>query len=166
MKGLSSKETEIIANLEFTKGYYFTRDDIKRFFSSDNQIRHTIDKLMQKGRIIKLNRNKYYLVPIRARTGVWTDHPFIIADEIFNGKDYFIGGWAAANYWDLTEQLPMRIDIWTTKKEGTKKVMGVVYKYHRTTKNRLLAAVTKYVDNHPFRVLNKEKTKQWLQLRT
>ena len=71
-----------------------------------------------KERIIKINRQKYYLIPIRARTGKWTDNPHVVADEIFDGKSYFIGGWAAANYWKLTDQIPMQFDIWTTKRQG------------------------------------------------
>ena len=91
MKGLSKKEIEIVSDLEFRKKYYFTNKDIAKFFKNETERRNIIYNLKKKGRIIKINRSKYYLIPIKARSGKWQDHPFIAIDEICNGKDYFIG---------------------------------------------------------------------------
>src|SRR3989338_7615917 len=106
MEGLSKKETEVIAQLEFDENYYFTRENIKHHFEKESQMRHTIHKLLKKQIIVTLNKNKYYLIPIKARKGKWADDSFIIADEVCNGKNYFIGGWAAAQFWKLTDQIP------------------------------------------------------------
>lgn len=165
MKNLSKKEIEVISDLEFKKKYYFTKEDIKKHFDKKEQITKLIYHLKRKERIIKLNKNKYFLVPIKARTGKWTDNPYIIADEIFNGEDYFVGGWAAANYWKLTDQIPMQYDIWTTKRQGKTKILGVRFVFHRTTQKRIEEASSQKVENHTFRILNKEKTKKWIKLR-
>src|SRR3989344_1746180 len=117
--GLSKKEVEIISWLEFYQKYFFTSKDISSFFKNKNQRYNAIKSLLKKKRIIKLSREKYYLVPIRAKSGSWVENPFIIADEIFNGEKYFVGGFAAANYWKLSEQIPMQIDVYTTKRQGT-----------------------------------------------
>ena len=167
MEGLSKKELEIVAYLEFEKTYFFTRKDISRFFSSYNQTRHTLHKLIKKGRIISLNRNKYYLVPIKAKSGKWSEDSFLIVDEVMNGKDYFIGGWAAANYWRLTDQIPMKIEVYTTKRNGTKKYLSTAIIFRRTTKERIKkVAVTNETSNHQFKILNKEESKKWLKSRT
>lgn len=121
--------------------------------------------LRKKGRIIKLNKNKYFLVPIKARTGKWTDHPLIIADEICNGKDYYIAGWYAAYYWKLTDQIPMQVDIFTTKRQGRKKILNKRFIFHRTTKKRIQKAVTREIENHPLKIMNKENIKKWLKSR-
>src|SRR3989344_6265650 len=92
IKSLSQKEVEIIAWLEFYQKYFFTIKDIEHFFRDKSQRYNTIKNLLKKKRIVKLNQEKYYLVPIKARTGGWVEDPFILTDEIFNGKDYFIGG--------------------------------------------------------------------------
>lgn len=165
MEGLSKKETVIIAELEYEEKYYFTRDDIKSHFEKDSQLRHTIHKLLEKKRIISLNKNKYYLVPIKAKKGKWADDPFIIADEIFNAGDYFIGGWAAANYWRLTDQIPMKIEIYTTKRQGTYKILNTIFIFRRTTQKRLKQAITKKRRGHRFKILNKKETARWLKLR-
>src|SRR3989339_572967 len=58
MKGLSNKEMEVVSYLEFEKKYFFTRDDLTKYLASYNQMRHTLNKLIQKGRVISLGRSK------------------------------------------------------------------------------------------------------------
>ncbi len=165
MKGLSDKEMEIVSYLEFEKRYFFTREDIASFLPSYNQMRHTLHKLIKKGRGISLNRNKYYLVPIKAKSGKWSEDPFILIDEVMNGKDYFIGGWASANYWKLTEQIPMKIEVFTTKRQGIKKYLGTTIIFKRTTLKRINAAVIQEINGHTFRMQSKEESKKWLTKR-
>src|SRR3989338_164732 len=102
MKGLSKKEVEIVSWLEFNKKYFFATAYIARFSRDKTQRYNIIKNLLKKRRIAKLNREKYYLVPIKAKSGSWSEHPFIIADESCDGAGYFIGGWSAAKYWKLT----------------------------------------------------------------
>jgi len=165
MKGLSKKEIELISELEFNKKYYFKREDIAHHFKKRSQLNHTIHKLLQKKRIISLNRNKYYLIPIKAKRGKWADNPFIIADEIFDGKDYFIGGWAAANYWQLTDQIPMKIEVYTTRRQGKYNILNTSFIFRRTTKKRTKSAVIKKIANLCFRIQSKKDTKRWIKSR-
>lgn len=155
----------IISNLEFKKKNYFTREDIKKHFENRIQMKNTIHQLLKKGRIVKLNKTKYFLVPIKARTGKWSDDPFLIADEMFDGKGYFIGGWTAANYWRLTDQVPMKIEIWTTKRSGKIEILNTKFIFHKTTKRRVDEAVTDHIDKHEFKILSKENAKKWLKSR-
>ena len=166
MDGLSKKEIEVISDLEFSKKYYFTRDDIKHHFKKRDQINHTIHKLISKKRIISLNRNKYYLIPIKAKTGKWIDDPFIQADEMFDGNNYFIGGWAAANYWGFTDQIPMKIELYTTKRQGHCKILSNEFIFKRTTKNRIERSVTEKIGEHQFNIESKEESKKWMDGRT
>lgn len=162
MKGLSKKETEMIAELEYEEKYYFRREDISHHFQKDSQMRHTLHKLLLKKRIISLNKNKYYLIPIKAKNGKWADDAFRMADEICDSKEYFIGGWAAANYWKHTDQIPMKIEIFTTKRQGMCKILNNMYIFRRTTHKRLKEAVTRKRRGHKFKVLNKEASQKWL----
>jgi len=165
MKGLSDKEMEIVSFLEFEQKYFFTRKDITKFFSTENQIRHTIHKLLKKKRIISLNKHKYYLIPIKAKTGRWYEQSFILADEIMDGKEYFIGGWAAAHYWRITDQVPMKIEVHTTRRQGIQKFLTATIIFRRTTKKRLTRAITRKINHHQFLVLNKKETQEWMRLR-
>lgn len=165
MEGLSKKETHVIAELEFNKQHYFTREDISHHFEKESSLRHTIHKLLKKERIISLNKNKYYLVPIKAKSGKWADDSFIIADEAMDGKDYFIGGWAAANYWRLTDQIPAKIEVYSLKRFGKKKLINASFIFRKTSEKRLKEAVTKKRGGHSFRILNKKESKKWLSKR-
>jgi len=166
MKGLSKREVKVIAWLEFNNKYFFEISDIKRFFKKKTQIYDFIKRLVRKKRIIKINRNKYYLVPIKAVRGGWAEHPFIIADEICNSKDYFIGGWSAANYWGLTEQIPFITSVYTTRRQGTVKILSATLEFHRTTKKRVeQRSVVQKIQDHEFRIISKEESRKWLRSR-
>ena len=165
MKGISNQEIKTIAELEFYQKYYFTKDDIIHHFDNPKEIKDFIYHLKKKGRIIKVNRSKYYLVPIKAKSGKWSDDSFIIADQICDGKDYFIGGWAAANYWHLTEQVPMRIDVYTTRRQGKVKILSNSFVFHRTSKKRTSGAVTQKIGNRVFKIMPKKVVAEWMNSR-
>ncbi|MFH1209983.1 MAG: hypothetical protein V1663_04305 [archaeon] len=165
MEGLSKKEIKVISELEFRRLYYFTIEDIKDLFENKRQMINTVYTLRKKGRIINLNKNKYFLVPIKSRTGKWTDNPIIIADEICDSKDYFIGGWYAAYFWKLTDQIPMQIDIYTTRRQGKVNLLNKRFVFHRTTKKRIGKSITKNIQGHSLRIQNKRETKKWMKSR-
>lgn len=162
---LSKKEVEIISDLEFNQKYYFTKKDIKHHFDSESKLNYTIHRLIKKHRIVKLNRNKYYLIPIKAKSGSWVQDSFILADEMFNGMQYYIGGWAAANFWGLTEQVPMKIEVFTNKRNGSKKILYTEFIFKKTTQKRIDNAVTRKIKGHPFKILRKKDTEEWLRSR-
>src|SRR3989344_5377069 len=88
--GLSQREVEIIAWLEFYQKYFFKSNNIKKFFTNKNTLYRGIQKLLTKKRKIKLNQNKYYLVTIKARSGLWSKLDFIVIDEICSSGEYYI----------------------------------------------------------------------------
>jgi len=102
------------------------------------------------------------LVPIKARYGTWTDHPLIVANEIMDGEKYYIGGWYAAYYWKLTDQVPMQVDIYTTRRQGKTNILNTRFVFHRTTKKNIKKAVTKKIGEHNFRIMSKENSKKWM----
>ena len=165
IKALSQKEVEIIAWLEFYQKYFFIIKDIEQFFKNKSQRYNTIKNLLKKKRIVKLNKEKYYLIPIKARTGGWAEDPFILADEIFNGKNYFIGGWSAANYWSFSDQIPFSIEVFTTKRQGKKTILNTKFIFRRTTPEKIDKAVIRKINKHTFLIMNKMQMKKWMKLR-
>jgi predicted transcriptional regulator of viral defense system len=163
MSGLSKKEIEIISMLELNEKFFFTRDDIRRFFKNDNEMNVYIHRLIKKGRIIKLNKTKYYLIPIRAFRGHWSEHPFIVIDEIFNGKDYYISGMAAAHYWGLIEQIPTQIEVRCTKKQGIKKIFNFTIIFKRVRSLSAKDFVKRKIKGHSFLIASKRKVEEWLK---
>ena len=162
-KGLSKTELKIISKLEFEGKYYFTHNDIANLFENKRQIINTLHTLSKKKRILRLSKNKYFLVPIKAVSGKWTDNPLILTDEMLNSRDYFIGGWYAAYYWQLTNQVPMQVDIYTTKRQGKATIMNKRFVFHRTTPKNLQKSVIQKIEKHTFRILGEDETKKWIK---
>jgi len=165
MNGLSDKEIRVISFLELNRKSFFTRGDIKKFFKNQNEMTVYIHRLKKKRRIIKINQKKYYLIPVKAYGGHWSEHPFIIIDEIFDGKNYFIGGVAAAHYWGLIEQIPSKIEAYNTKKQGVKKIFNFTILFRRIRSNSMKNFTKKFIKNHQFLIANKKKVKLWMKLR-
>jgi len=165
MKGISKKEIEIISWLEFHKKYFFISSDIDKFAKNKTQRYNIIKSMIKKERIVKINRSKYYLIPIKAKGGKWTEHPYIIIDEICNGKDYFIGGWSAANYWRLTDQIAFKFQVYTTRRQGKIKILSTAIIFYRTTPKRISKAVTEEIWNHKFRIICKKESRKWMRSR-
>lgn len=165
IKGLSGREVEVIAWLEFYKKYFFYAKDIASFFDNKRTLYRGIQKLLAKKRILKLNQNKYYLVPIKAKSGSWSEHPFIIIDEMCNSKDYFINGWASAHYWHLTDQVPMAYEVFSTNKQGSKTVLDTKILFHRIRKIDPSKVVMKTIAGHSFFIMNKQHSTKWINSR-
>ena len=163
MKGISKKEMNVIASLEYEETYFFTSKDINKFVKSNEERYNLIKNLKNKGRIIKINRDKYYLIPIKAKTGKWSEHPFIIIDEICNSNNYLIGGWSAANYWKLTDQIPFQMDVYTSRRQGKIKILSTTIVFHRTTKNKIQKSISRNIKNHSIKILSKRETKKWMK---
>jgi predicted transcriptional regulator of viral defense system len=69
----------------------------------------------QQGWLSRARRGLYVAVPIESRTtDVALDDPWIIAERLF--APCYIGGWSAAENWDLTEQIFRSIMVMTVRK--------------------------------------------------
>ena len=163
MKGLSNKEIEIVSFLELNEKNFFTRDDVKNFFKNNNELKVYINRLKAKKRIIKINKSKYYLVPVKAYKDKWSENPFIVVDEMFNGQNYFIGGYAAAHYWGLIDQLPRKIEVYCTNKQGKTRLFDVDIIFKRIRPQNLIGFVERKAKNHAFRIASREKVLQWMK---
>ena len=163
MEGLSRKEVEITSWLEFYNKYFFSANEIDQLTKNKTQRYNIVKSLMRKNRIVKLNKDRYYLITRKAKSGRWTEHPFIIADEMCNSGDYYIGGYAASNYWKLTDQIPMQIDIYTTKRQGMVKLLNTRFMFHRTTKKGLSRGGFEKIEDRFVRILGKDETKKWMK---
>ncbi len=165
MIGLSGKELEVVSFLELNEKFFFSRRDIKRFFGNYNELTVFLFKLRKKGRIVKLNRSKYYLVPVKAFKGHWSEHPFIIIDEIFDGKNYFIGGFSAAHYWKLIDQIPAKTEVYCTRSPAVKEFFHHKVVFKRLRKHRITGFERKEIKGHGFNILAKEVVMEWLDSR-
>lgn len=160
-KGLSEKELRFISKIELKGNYFFTRDEIKYNFTSINEMNVYLHRLKKKGRIIKLNKSKYFLIPIKAVNNKWSEYPFILIDEIMNNRDYCIVGKAAAYYWRLIDQIPSEYEIYNTKKHEKIKIFNATLNFKKRRLKNLPKYEEKKIHNHTFRIVTKEEAKKW-----
>lgn len=158
-KSISEKEMAFISRLELKQKYFFVRKDMRPYFTSVNEMNVYLHRLKRKGRIMKLNKNKYFLIPIKAVGGNWSEHPYIIIDEIMNGEDYCIVGKAAAYYWKWIDQIPVEYDIYNTKKHGLMEIFRV--RLHFRKRRKISRGVARSRYGHPFIIASKEESKKW-----
>lgn len=162
MKGISKKEIKVVSWLELEGKRFFIRKDIKKFFKNDHEMSVYLNILKNKKRILKINKSKYYLIPIQAYQDQWAEHPYIIIDELFNGKNYYIGGLSAANYYGLSEQIPVQIDVYCTNRQGTINIFNSKIHFKRQRRITTKSYTTKFIKYHPFCIATKKMSKKWI----
>lgn len=68
-----------------------------------------------KGWFSRIQRGTYIPVPIESlTTDVALEDPWIVAEKLY--QPCYIGGWSAAEYWDLTEQIFRTTAVFTIKR--------------------------------------------------
>lgn len=74
-----------------------------------------LSRWSKKGWMSRIRRGFYVAVPLEARTAdVPLEDPWLIADRLFS--PCYIGGWSAAEYFDLTEQIFSTVMVMTVQK--------------------------------------------------
>jgi predicted transcriptional regulator of viral defense system len=98
-----------------------------------------LSRLERKGWIKRAMRGWYYILPLEAtkKAGGVADDPWVIASVLFN--PCYVGGWSAAEYWELTEQLfrsTLIVSAWNARAK-TNNVLGNEYRIIRVSKTRI-----------------------------
>ncbi len=92
----------------------------------------------KQGWLYRVQRGLYVPIPLDSLSGeIAVEDPWIIANTIFN--PCYIGGWSAAEYWDLTEQIFKSIVVITSKKLKKRKlkIAGIDF-YLKSTYSKFL----------------------------
>lgn len=74
-----------------------------------------LSRWAKKGWLSRIRRGLYIPIPFESRTpDVPLEEPWVIAERLYS--PCYIGGWSAAEYWDLTEQIFRTIVVMTRQK--------------------------------------------------
>lgn len=156
---LGPLETEIIFTLEREKKTIFSIQDVKKFINtSDSNLRKILYRLTIKGRIQRVKKGIYILVPARAGYQTsWTEDVLSFIDEIQN--EYYVGYWTAFNYWQMTEQIPLTIFIATTKRNRNF-IYNDIVPIHFITLSpyKFFGYIKEHIADKAFYISDKEKT--------
>jgi len=82
---------------------------------SSNEVARKLSRWAQQGWVSRVRRGLYIPVPLESRTPeIALEDPWIIAAKLY--APCYIGGWTAAEYWDLTEQIFRSVAVMTASK--------------------------------------------------
>ena len=139
ISGLGKISRERLAALiRGTKGTISVREAASILNISPSDASKMLARLANKGWLSRVRRGLYVPVPLESRTpDVPIEDPWIIAARLF--APCYIGGWSAAEYWGLTEQIFRTVLVMTTQKPRKRdiNIKGTNYKL-RTISERAM----------------------------
>jgi predicted transcriptional regulator of viral defense system len=103
-----------------TKGTVSVGDAAKILNVASTDAAKMLSRWSKKGWMSRVRRGLYVTVPLESRTtDVPLEDPWLIADRLFS--PCYIGGWSAAEYFDLTEQIFNTVMVMTVQKPRNRK---------------------------------------------
>jgi len=124
-KNLSKDEIYLISRAEFERQKLITTQFAQKLFPDKNKASRVLAFLTKKGRLIRIEKGKYILVPIKAPNQQWMPNEFVIADLWMGDVPYYIGYFTMYNYWGFTEQIPRTIFVLNTTKSCKREISGI-----------------------------------------
>ena len=121
LAGIGKKERErLSAVLRGAKGAVSVAEVADTLGVSSTAAAKMLARWAQKGWLSRIRRGIYVPVPLESRTAdVVLEDPWVIATQLYS--PCYIGGWSAAEYWDLTEQIFRTVVVITTQRPRDRK---------------------------------------------
>jgi len=116
--------------------------------------------LTKRGWLHRVRRGVYLVVPLEAEPGKpgTAADPWILAQEIFS--PCYIGGWSAAGYWELTEQIfrPTLVVTAAAVRSKSIEMLGQEYRLFRVPGSRVRIETSVWRDSVKVKVSSRERT--------
>lgn len=155
----TSSRQKVQALLAGTNGLVKIGDAQEILEVSREKASHILWCLAKQGWIRKLKDGLYRVVPLESSDASVTDeNPWMIANELFS--PCYMGGWTAANFWGLTDQLFLKTWVMTTnpvhKKERSIAQHDYVLRQIKST--YLFGLKSEWVENNKISISDPHKT--------
>ena len=121
MTGLGKADRErLSAVLRGTKGTISVAEATEILDMPGTGAAKLLSRWAQKGWLSRVRRGLYIAVPLESRTAdIPLEDAWVIADKLYS--PCYIGGWSAAEYWDLTEQIFRTVIVLTEQQPRDRK---------------------------------------------
>ena len=116
LAGIGKTDRErMAAIIRGTKGTVSVGDAARILDVASTDAAKMLSRWSKKGWMSRIRRGLYVSVPLESRTAdVPIEDPWLIADRLFS--PCYIGGWSAAEHFDLTEQIFSTVMVMTVQK--------------------------------------------------
>lgn len=152
---LGAFQFKVLAALERAGANKFTIKTVSNLFpeSSLSMVRKTLSKLAMKGRIYRIKRGRYYLVPLKEEG--WALNNLVLVPEFF--PEGYVSFTAAMQYYGWTTQLPSTIHVVTPRFARPRKFRQVQYIPVRVSKKIYNGYLLRKIAGAEVRIALREK---------
>ena len=157
-KNLSKDEIYLISRAEFEKQKLITTAFVQKLFPDKNKASRVLVFLTRKGRILKIEKGKYILVPIKAPNQQWMPNEFLIADLWMGETPYYIGYFTMYNYWGFTEQIPRTIFVLNTEKSRKTIIQNIRFQAVKIDQSKFYGVQKIKIEDSQVCISDKERT--------
>jgi len=157
-KNLSKDELYLISRAEYEKQRLITTSFVQKLFPDKNKAARILVYLTRKGRLLKIEKGKYILVPIKAPNQQWMPNEFVLANLWMGSVPYYIGYFTMYNYWGFTEQIPRTIFILNTAKSRKTVIQGIPYEAVKIDQSKYYGVQKIKIEDQEICISDKERT--------
>lgn len=160
MKEVFTKNRDILQKLSSqTSGPILISDVEKILQINREKSRQLLGNMTKSGWLKRVKRGMYSIIPLDSPSPSITDeNPFVIASKLYPGS--YIGGWSAANYWGLTDQIFN--DIWVMIPQNVRNRENIVdnnkFLLSKIKKKYDFGTKTEWFNNSPVEISDPTKT--------
>lgn len=160
-KGISGKNRGLLATLHRgARGPFTVREAADLLSLNITRTQRFLAYLAARGWLVRIRRGLYATVPLDAVDPAdWYEDPWVIASKVFS-PSFYIGGWTACEYWDLTEQLFRDTVVITTRKLRRRgiEIQGFPYHVKRAAEYKIFGTQTVWRDQTRVKVSDPTRT--------
>ncbi len=92
-------------------------------------------QLVRKKRLLRLKKGLFLFAPMRSgKEGLWSEHSLRLLPELMKGKEYYVGFWTALNYYGLTEQIPITVQVVSTSRQRKFEALQTRFEFFKARK--------------------------------
>ena len=156
---LGNAEASLLTTLAARGKEVFIIEDAYAVVGEERATRDTLDRLVAKGWLERIEKGKYLIVPLEAGPDrTWSEDAYVIAGHLVSPS--MVAYWSALNYWNLTEQIPRITYVQTTARKENRKptVLGMKFQIVRVRGEKFFGGHKYHAGASPVQVTDREKT--------
>jgi predicted transcriptional regulator of viral defense system len=155
-KGLSKRESYLLSYLSERGKEIFNLEDVTGILGCRYEnAKVIVERLIRKRWVERLSKGRYMIIPLSAGVEArYSEHEFVIA-SLFPG---YVSYWSALNYHGLTEQIPDKVFVASTKRLRNRRILGVELKFVFVSKKKFFGFEEIRIMDNPVRISDREKT--------
>ena len=158
--GISKFERAILGKiLRNTQVTISTKEAAKILNIPSSKVAKFLAELARKGWLLRISRGIYTLIPLESKSkDIVFDDLFVIATKLFN--PCYIGGWSAAQYWEMTDQIFQSVVVLSEKLVRDRKpiIRGNEFIIRTVKSSSFFGLKTVWLENVKVLISDRERT--------